>query len=83
MGIGKNIGSCLAYKYYFSTVIYCHPTVLPSVCVIEQYYHSNTCRVAVNGKVKSFNNFRTVIYCSILTLEKEGPAAIYHGIFMR
>ena len=32
----------------FIMVIYCHSMVLPSFCVIKQYYRGNYCRMAID-----------------------------------
>jgi hypothetical protein len=48
----------------YKALIYCHPTVTPSFCVIKQYYDSIYCGMAVANTM--------VIYCGISTLEITG-----------
>jgi hypothetical protein len=38
----------------FTKVIYCHSIVIPSFCVIKQYYHGNLYRITVFTLVKGF-----------------------------
>jgi hypothetical protein len=68
-----NIGPwCQCYK----TLIYCHSTVMPSFCVIKQYYDNNYCGMAVSNTI--------IIYGGISTLKTTGIfitlAVNYHGI---
>ncbi len=58
----------------FTTVFYCHSTVIPSFCVIKRYCYGNYRGMLVSNTM--------VIYHGILTLEKVGTAVNYHGIFI-
>jgi hypothetical protein len=60
-------------------VIYCHSTVILSLCVIKLYYHGNYCEMAVNYKgiceisvIKHNLTKMEVNYRGILNLEKLG-----------
>ncbi len=58
----------------FTAVIYCCSTVISSFCVVKWYYYGDYCWMLVSNTM--------VIYHGILTLEKEGTAVNYHGIFI-
>jgi hypothetical protein len=58
----------------YTTVIYCHFTVIPSFCVIKGYYYGKYCGMLVSNTM--------VIYHGILTLEKVGATVNCHGIFI-
>jgi hypothetical protein len=40
----------------FTAAIYCHFLVIPSFCVIKQYYHGHNHRMAVHCCAKKFYN---------------------------
>ncbi len=58
----------------FTAVIYCRSMVIPSFFVIKWYYYGTCCGMLVSNTM--------VIYHGILTLEKEGTAVNYLGIFI-
>ncbi len=76
----------------YKTLIYCHSTVMPSFCVIKQYYVSNYHGMAVSNTMVIYRGISTLEttsifitlalnYHGIWTIEKVGflTAVIYHG----
>ncbi len=75
-------------KNFFTIVIYCHFTIIPSFCVIKNY-HNNYNEMAVNycgiftaqeSIIKNAISDTLVINSDILNLEKIGTVVNYRSI---